>query len=492
MLQIENFISKTIGEVVFRLKRLRLMLNKLYLINPRELIMSKISQIILILFVTIIIITNHTEKVLSQEHSKTPPSTNPAKPMVEQLKLPNYDTALDSLDYHAPLKKIYAMVEVPDINWPWKTDPIRQRKRIEAVRKLLQNRVFARDIDNIAKGSYLPLDSISWPWQYDETNTEQLITTAHTVNDDLLVETLPFIPEIRTCGLSFTKITDKGLKALFYLPLLKRLWIETVEPETHPLPITDKGIDLISKHPSLEGISMRNLNITDNALKSIAENSTNIKRIDFEGENISDKGIFYLGKMKSLRSLSLSRRGGIPIDTIRPPAPITSQVFEYLSQCSDLAYIGFNFYDFSIEPAKTLLKSIQQFKKLRMINFRNTKLHPLILKSLCDLKTIQDITMLFDNYSVMLEFDEENPISYEKVMYRLKQNNQVPEYYLELEKPYFDEFYSRKWTSSDGRFMHEACFINLKDNQVILKLKGETKEITVPFEKLSKEDQKYV
>jgi hypothetical protein len=32
----------------------------------------------------------------------------------------------------------------------------------------------------------------------------------------------------------------------------------------------------------------------------------------------------------------------------------------------------------------------------------------------------------------------------------------------------------------------------LKENQVILKLKDATKEITVPFSKLSKEDQKYV
>ncbi|MDR0336005.1 MAG: hypothetical protein LBI18_02845, partial [Planctomycetaceae bacterium] len=54
------------------------------------------------------------------------------------------------------------------------------------------------------------------------------------------------------------------------------------------------------------------------------------------------------------------------------------------------------------------------------------------------------------------------------------------------------EFYSRHWTSTDGEFTQAACFIDLKDNQVILKLKGETKEITVPLSKLSKEDQKYV
>jgi hypothetical protein len=37
-----------------------------------------------------------------------------------------------------------------------------------------------------------------------------------------------------------------------------------------------------------------------------------------------------------------------------------------------------------------------------------------------------------------------------------------------------------------------ASFIDLKEDQVILKLKGKNQEITVPFSKLSKEDQKYV
>jgi hypothetical protein len=33
-------------------------------------------------------------------------SMNPAKPMVDQLKLQNYDTALDKVDYHVPYNDI--------------------------------------------------------------------------------------------------------------------------------------------------------------------------------------------------------------------------------------------------------------------------------------------------------------------------------------------------------------------------------------------------
>jgi hypothetical protein len=425
-------------------------------------------------------------------------STNPAKPMVEQLKLPNYDTSLDSLDYHAQMKTIYATRKVQNIKWSWKTDPVRQRKRIEAVKKLMVCGGRSPKMEDIveliindktyrsegepeeAHPREYPIDLLGFNWEYDDDG-EVLVIIPDKVDDKLLMETFPYIPEIQSLSLAFTNVTDKGLESIFYLPLLKHLSLTTTEPETHPLPITDKGIDLISKHPSLESISMRNLNITDNALKSIAENSTHIKRIDFEGETISDKGIFYLGKMKSLRSLSLSRRGGLHIDTIRPPALITLKVFEYLSQCPNLIHIGFNFYDFSIEPNKTILKSIQQFKKLQTINFRNTKLHPLILKSICNLKTIQNATMLFDNYSVFLEFDEENPISYEKVMYRLKQNNQVPEYYLELEKPYFDEFYSRRWISADGEFTGDACFIDIKDNPAVTDSDTSETEMPVPL-----------
>jgi hypothetical protein len=424
--------------------------------------------------------------------------------MVENLKLPNYDSALDTIDYNAPMKTIYAMRNVRDIEWPWKTDPIRQRKRINAIKKLWACGGLSTDMKNIVEmtvndetyakenNNKYPLDILGFRFEYDEytQNASVLKIVPDKVNNKLLMETLPYIPEIEKIILLFTiNVSDEGLNSLFYLPILKEIIIDTPEPETHPLLITDKGIELISKHPSLEMISLRHLNITDNSLKSISENAKLIKTLNYAGETISDTGIFYLSKMESLTSLSLSRSGGWSLETPRPPSKITHEVFDLLTSFPNLKKFQFDFYDLSAPPNLETLQSIQKLDgKIQFLKFIGTKFHPKLLNEICKINSLKQL----DIFSRVFKFDKLNPVSYEKIMYHLKKHNAIPDYYTELEKPYFDEFYSRKWTSIDGTFTSEACFIDLKENLVILKLKGETKEITVPFEKLSKENQKYV
>ena len=69
--------------------------------------------------------------------------------------------------------------------------------------------------------------------------------------------------------------------------------------------------------------------------------------------------------------------------------------------------------------------------------------------------------------------------------------NRVPDYYEELEKPYFQEFYVRIWSTLDGKPMHKAAFVDLVDKQVFLKTSYDGEPFSVPILRLSKEDRAY-
>jgi hypothetical protein len=413
-------------------------------------------------------------------------STNLSKPMVETLKLSAYDSALDKIDYNVPYYKI---------RWPWKDDSQRREKRLSAVKKLLASDA---GIHDDVYGQLLPgreensfyVKRLGWRCFYSELDNTMEIPDK--VDDSLLLETLPYIPEIEKIALHLTKVTDKGLESLFYLPILTEVSIDTPEPEQYPIPITDKGLVLVSKLPLLKNLFVRGVRLSDESLKELAKNGKQIKRFMYDGNGISNEGVGYLKDMPQLESLIFSHFVGIIIKG-NTASKLTSRVFIPLSQSQSLKYIAFENYDFIQIPDRETLNAIKQLNKTKIVSVRlyHTKVHPLLVKALCNVQTLQRISF-FDNLSSPLQITKENPISYEKVMYRLKQKDQVPQYYLELEKPYFDQFYSRKWNSPDIPFTGIASFLDLKEDQVTLKLKGKTTEISVPFSKLSKEDQQYV
>jgi hypothetical protein len=410
-------------------------------------------------------------------------STNPAKPLIDQLKLQNYDTALDKVDYHVPYD---------DIRWSWKDDVQGQEKRIAAIKKLLATNAGIYDdmhsrIFSEQEHSFFYVRRLGWLWSYSELDGSMDVPDK--VNDALLAETLPYIPEIEKISLGLTKVTDKGLESLFLLPILKNVSIETPDSNIHPLPITSHGIVLISKLPLLEFLFVRGVHLSDNSLKEIARNGKRIKRFIYWGDGISDVGIEYLKEMSCLEFFIFDSRESPAVKSNTSPK-LTSKVFIPLSQCQSLRGVSLCYCDFQQIPNESILNAITNSNNnIRSIDLQGTTVHPLLVKSLCNIQSLIEISF-FDGHS--LRFNKENPISYEKVMYWYRSNEKFPDYYKEIEKPYFDEFYSHKWASIDGKFTCEACFIDLKNDQVILKLKGETKEITVPFSKLSKEDQKYV
>ncbi len=87
--------------------------------------------------------------------------------MVEELKLPNYDTALDSVDYSDVDKEGNPYAPRDFVQWPWKSDPERQKKRLNAVRKLLDAKAFY-SLNDILKRHGESVVVIGWDHGYDE------------------------------------------------------------------------------------------------------------------------------------------------------------------------------------------------------------------------------------------------------------------------------------------------------------------------------------
>ncbi len=431
--------------------------------------------------------------LVSEGSERAATSTNPAKPMVMKLQLPNYDPALDSLDYDIPEIVTASATIPPQINWPWKTDETKQKKRVQAIDLLEKNGTWKSHSRRLKPRDYRePVDSLFWGWFYDEYEDNRLVAYGLEVNDDLLLKTLPHIPEIRSCRLFFTpKITDKGLEALFYLPILSRLDMGTAEPEKYPLSVTDKGIDLISKHPSLERITFRNMNITDASLISIAKNTKKLKFFAYSGKDITDAGVKALCNLPHLEAVLISNEHYFHERNKMVPN-ITNRIFQYTANLRKLRSLDARYCDLSGKPDLQTINSISNHKNINSFAFTGSKIHPYILHAFCNISSIESYVGVFNNHSVSLNFDKNNPISYEKVMYRLRKGNEVPAYYEELEKPYFEEFYVRPWMASDGKPLDKAAFVDLKDGNAFFKTTVDGKPFDIPLDKLSKEDRKYV
>jgi len=302
--------------------------------------------------------------VVSEEKIETNVSTNPVKVMFTELKLPNYDTALDMIDYSVPYDKI---------EWPWKTDPERQEKRIEALKKLVQAKAPYYVTEIVQHNPKLPLRGFGWNWGYDEIDWF-FYADGDNVTDDLLFEVLPYTPEVESCGLDHTKVTDEGLKAFFYLPTFKGLGLTTVEPDTHPLQITDKGIEIISKHPTLESIGLRNVRITDESFKSLARNAKKLRKLSYTGDGITSHGLEYMKETNSLLVLSLTNTN------VEKPI-ITAEILDILAAIPRLQRLTLDDYDLSAPPDERMLASLKKLDdKLISLNFRNSKVHPKLLE----------------------------------------------------------------------------------------------------------------
>ena len=106
------------------------------------------------------------------------------------------------------------------------------------------------------------------------------------------------IPTVKRLDLSFTLITDKGVKELEQLRQLEELNLETAEA------LTDASMNYVKNIPTLRKLNVRGVDITDVGMPAIAQ-MTGLRSLDLSHTMLEDVGLEHLPALSELEELYL-------------------------------------------------------------------------------------------------------------------------------------------------------------------------------------------
>jgi len=106
------------------------------------------------------------------------------------------------------------------------------------------------------------------------------------------------IPTLKRLDLSFTLVTDKGIKELEQLRQLEELNLETAEA------LTDASMNYVKNIPTLRKLNVRGVDITDVGMPAIAE-MTALRSLDLSHTMLEDVGLEHLPALSDLEELYL-------------------------------------------------------------------------------------------------------------------------------------------------------------------------------------------
>ncbi|KAA3470552.1 leucine-rich repeat-containing G-protein coupled receptor 4-like [Gossypium australe] len=116
------------------------------------------------------------------------------------------------------------------------------------------------------------------------------------------------LTHLETLNLSFTLVTDSGLKKLSGLTALKFDWTGFKNLQSLEIcggGLTDAGVKNIKDLPSLTLLNLsQNCNLTNKSLELISGLNALVS-LNVSNSNITNDGLPYLKPLKNLRSLSL-------------------------------------------------------------------------------------------------------------------------------------------------------------------------------------------
>lgn len=328
--------------------------------------------------------------------------------IVKELKLPNFDSALGDVEYNKPYDEIV---------WSWMKDQHRFEKRMNAAKILLENSPPNKLLNYLREAIKSPshdklIQAIEFFPECDDLDESLYIYMPDKINDHMLLATLPYIPEITRVNLTETSVTDEGLKALFYLPLLERV---ILEPPINKTTITGKGLVFICTHPSLKSLSAYNIAISDEELAGLIKNAANLNYLSINTNFLSDKGSRVLSKSKQLLTIILKHQYAMQKNVNH--SHLTIDLFKTLSKCDNLKNISLSGYDFSLHPPDDIIHCIKTMdKKVQHISLRNCKVHPSLVKTFFEIKSLKSIHVS----NITLFFNQNNPVSYEAFLETVK------------------------------------------------------------------------
>jgi internalin A len=124
------------------------------------------------------------------------------------------------------------------------------------------------------------------------------VSLAHTWATDEDVNYVATIKTVKRLDLSFSLVTDKGIKELEQLHLLEDLNLETAEA------LTDASMNYVKNIPTLRRLNVRGVDITDVGMPAIAQ-MTGLKSLDLSHTMLEDVGLENLPALTDLEELHL-------------------------------------------------------------------------------------------------------------------------------------------------------------------------------------------
>lgn len=124
------------------------------------------------------------------------------------------------------------------------------------------------------------------------------------VNDELLAETLPHLPDCRYLILQGSLVTDNGIATACEIPCLAELRIANTWIHRYPSLVTNQAMRHVGRHPSLREVSLKCQPITDEGMELLSQSRT-IEEVDLCNCPITSNAIISLARMPNLSSLKV-------------------------------------------------------------------------------------------------------------------------------------------------------------------------------------------
>jgi hypothetical protein len=266
-----------------------------------------------------------------------------------------------------PLFEAPAGVAYENVQWSWfDKDSEFAKKRDEAVDKLraqsgefispyiIRNGRLMMPEDRVKKTLQFHWDSIE--------NGNYILGAEPTwvptgVTDDLLRETLPYLPDLKCIVLQMTSVTDEGVRLFSCLKYLEDVRFVSGDPEKFPLLITPKSLEILTKQNNLKSIALCGIKFTD-------------------------KDIQFLENMRSLEIVKIRY------------CPLTSDCFRTLVKIPNLNRLELEGIDLSKPIPDDVVKVIEAGScKLTNLDLSKTKPSKDLVRALMKIKTLEDIRL---------------------------------------------------------------------------------------------------
>ena len=294
-------------------------------------------------------------------------------------------------------KPIPVSLREPPERWPWETDPEFARAREKAIEKLdehgwvdfttdksiwwnygeypsrpLPKQMNVSGVDRFVRFARFAAQTLQgWPEEDGGVRippgVEEIVSVPTDVDDRLLAEHLPYLPECRRLVLHLTSVTDEGLAIIEQVPYLRDLFLCYEWTHRYPVLITDRGMAAVGEHPELRLVVLSGMRITDKGIADISLSKT-IRRLEIECCPITADSFLSIAKMPRIEKLDFGfdERKVVP-KSMSPDfsRPISAEVAEAVAsldgRLKSLKFEGLDVHP-SLLSAIARIKSIEKYK----------------------------------------------------------------------------------------------------------------------------------